>query len=810
MGRQIVCPECGTVHRFVAGADNRCRCPHPKCRAEFPADQEVAFHLIPDAGLPCVELAVLSAGPTDYCALSGGGPWSVGRDPDCNVVLDDQSVGPKALRVSVVAGEPLLCHVTDANGREFQVTSGDYLSAGNVKLQLWLRYTYDDAVPAPPPPLWILPEPIDLAVIQEEGSALLVGRNRNEVDVALPVRRVSRRHALLRREGGDVIVYDQGSRLGLFVNGKRVSRARIRTNDAVCFGPCPYRFDGTKLWLANVTGTNVVVRNAGFAPSSKAPLIVRELTFDVKENEFFGVIGPSGSGKTTLLALLAGYVRLTQGSISLDGISREHETAGVLAGAVAYVPQDDIVHSSLTVYQELTYAARLRVGGGATAAQVRHCADAALSDVQMKHRRAARIRNLSGGERRRVNLGVELVARPRLLLLDEPTSGIDPGTETDLMLLFKKVSRQGCTVVCTTHTMENIDVFDRVAVLHEGQLVFVGPPRELLRHFDIGRYSALYAKLRSGGFDEWRSGELPAEPPGRTGELDQVRPDQTAPKPTVARQLFVLASRYAREILADPRLVGILALQPLAIAWLLRAALSHEVADAPLLFLCAVAAFWLGLNNAARVVVSEAALVRRELRLGISPMAYLGSKTMVLLVCGFLQVLLIALVMLRFSIISRFRIPVPAWSVPEPYRLFRDSAGAAGLHFVLVLWLVLVAGTAIGLALSAFARSTSWATVAVPIVTIPHIAFASQVMQISIAKLGEEPTFRWALSLFNAVQHGYRWMRGLNDREPGYYCWGLFDNTRLNFSFLCLVLISAAFLALAHMVLKKRYVVSAP
>ncbi len=211
---------------------------------------------------------------------------------------------------------------------------------------------------------------------------------------------------------------------------------------------------------------------------------------------FFGgelvcVLGPSGSGKSTLLRAMIGFKR-AEGAVHLCGEAL-FDRFESLKHLIGYVPQDDVLHRSLTLQSALRYAARLRLD----AAQTDHDAvvSRVLGDVGLLHRRHVRIRNLSGGQRRRASLAMELLAKPPVLVLDEPTSGLDPALESELMGLFGAFRDRGHLVVLSTHMLASLECVDLVVMVAGGRVVYVGPPERMRDFFEAEDLPAMYRDL---------------------------------------------------------------------------------------------------------------------------------------------------------------------------------------------------------------------------------------------------------------------------------------------------------------------------
>ena len=224
--------------------------------------------------------------------------------------------------------------------------------------------------------------------------------------------------------------------------------------------------------------------------------ILQELSLSVEPGELVAIAGGSGAGKTTLLEILAGLQPPSAGEVSHDGVVR-----GARASAdsrIGYVPQDDIIHLEMPLRRTLRYAARLRLPAGTSAAEADRVVEETMRDLDLADRAEVPVRALSGGQRKRASIAVELLTRPRLFFLDEPTSGLDPSTAADVMRLLRRLSQRGVTVVLTTHEPAGIDRCDRVVFLaRDGHLAFSGSPTEARRYFGV---EDLAERVRAAGW----------------------------------------------------------------------------------------------------------------------------------------------------------------------------------------------------------------------------------------------------------------------------------------------------------------------
>jgi ABC-type multidrug transport system ATPase subunit len=221
--------------------------------------------------------------------------------------------------------------------------------------------------------------------------------------------------------------------------------------------------------------------------------ILSDISLSIHPGEFVSLLGPSGAGKSTLLNALNGFRPADQGRVLLNGTNL-YEQFDRFRSLLGYVPQDDVVHTSLSVLKALKYSALLRFPR-AKAKDAEQRAREVIRTLGLEAQAKTKVRKLSGGQRKRVSLGIELLTSPPLLFLDEPTSGLDPGLEERMMQLFHKLSREGRTVILTTHIMESLRLLDLVAILNTGWLVFYGPPELALQTFKVTEFSDIYTKL---------------------------------------------------------------------------------------------------------------------------------------------------------------------------------------------------------------------------------------------------------------------------------------------------------------------------
>jgi len=530
------------------------------------------------------------------------------------------------------------------------------------------------------------------------GKRLVFGRSQ-EVDVQLNDPMVSRRHAVVEESADGFRVLDLYSRAGSFVNGRRFDEHQLIIGDQLQLGPFCFVFTGRELHRILRVSVGKVIAT-GLNRTAGGNLILEDVSFVAEPGQFIGILGPSGAGKSTLLGALSGLKPADNGKILINDTDF-YGNLNQLRSMFGYVPQDDIVHGDLTTVEALTFAARLRLPAGTPRPAINALVHQTMASLGLTERKDLRISLLSGGQRKRVSVGVELLRRPPLIFLDEPTSGLDPFSEFKLMELLRRLADTGCTVICTTHVMENVFLMDQIAVLLAGKLLFQGPPDAARARFGVSRLSALYDMLQT--IDPKTvtpfSPEItaPSAPPTteqRPAAIKQRRP--FALPILLQRQLAIFRADFKNLIIAlgQPLVIGLL------VCW---------VTDkAPLIqFFAYVATLWFGCSNSAQEIVKESAIFRRERLVGLSRNSYLMSKFVWMGTITSLQSIILyacALITLR----------VPLSAAPME---------------ILGLLLLGYAATGIGLAISSFARSALQAVMYVPLILIPQILFSGFTVQ---------------------------------------------------------------------------------
>ncbi|ASS74151.1 export ABC transporter ATP-binding protein [Tumebacillus algifaecis] len=204
--------------------------------------------------------------------------------------------------------------------------------------------------------------------------------------------------------------------------------------------------------------------------------VVRGVSFAVEKGESFGLLGPNGAGKSTTISMICGLLKIDSGDVIVGGQSVKQNPVGV-KGKIGVVPQDIALYPTMSAYENLVFWGRMY---GLKGAEVKKRADEVLAIVGLSDRAKDAVGQFSGGMKRRINIGAALMHRPELLIMDEPTVGIDPQSRNHILETVKELNVQGMTVIYTSHYMEEVEYLcERVAIIDHGQVIAIGSQQEL-------------------------------------------------------------------------------------------------------------------------------------------------------------------------------------------------------------------------------------------------------------------------------------------------------------------------------------------
>ena len=335
----------------------------------------------------------------------------------------------------------------------------------------------------------------DLKPIPLEAPLITIGRFGNKT-IVLNHPQVSNYHARLERgPSGGYRIIDQGSTNHVYVNSQLVRARELNPGDTIRIGPFAFAYTGNQLIQQDNSFSIRVDALHLKSTGHRLITLLHDISIDIPPRTLVALVGSSGVGKTTLLNALSGLRPAQKGEVLFNS-QDYYDNLALYNTQLGYVPQDDIVHLDLSVQQALYYTARMRLPGDFTHSQIKERVNEVLDEVEMRPRRRHLVRSLSGGERKRVSIALELLANPSIFFLDEPTAGLDPGLERKMVQLLRKLADKGHTIVLVTHATNNVNFCDYVCFLARGgRLAFYGPPTEAKAYFGTNDYAEIYNSL---------------------------------------------------------------------------------------------------------------------------------------------------------------------------------------------------------------------------------------------------------------------------------------------------------------------------
>lgn len=606
-----------------------------------------------------------------------GRDYHVGRDPLSDIVIDDIRVSWHHAVLHPDAGHWLLEDEHSTNGtytegrrvHEADVGPGSEIrfgSASDGPRALLVGSGPPEPVPRAPERLSAVSMPGATGAFRQPTTVrplpartVRIGRGSDN-DLVIDDLVVSRRHAELRAlADGTYEIVDQGSHNGTFLNGTPVDSAPVLAGDIVGIGHSAFCLVGDELQEFVDTGeVSLDVQDLAVTVDRGRKTLLDEVAFPVGEKCLLAVVGPSGAGKSTLLNALTGLRPADRGRVLYDGRDLYRDFAE-LRQRIGLVPQDDILHAQLTVRRALGYAAELRFPQDTAAAERQARVSEVMGELGLEQRADQPIHSLSGGQRKRVSVALELLTKPSLLFLDEPTSGLDPGMDRSVMHMLRGLADDGRTVIVVTHSVLSLDVCDRLLVLAPGgRIAYYGPPDDALAFFGFEQWPEAFEAFENDRDRDW-AGQYQASSfhqryiVNSTAQprLPEVPAAATVAPPPKTRnwggQLRTLVRRYAAALSADRTFLVIMIALPFVMGAMARALagseLNRETAMNALLILC-VGGVLTGAANAVRELVKERVIYQRERAVGLSRSAYLMSKVVVLGIITVLQAVVLTLV----------------------------------------------------------------------------------------------------------------------------------------------------------------------
>ncbi len=630
-----------------------------------------------------------------------------------------------------------------------------------------------------------------------EKKEFTIGREES-CDIILPHITVSKCHAKIVYENKGWYIVDRDSTNGVIINNKRIfGKEKLHEKDVIAITNSKLIFTSEMIsYCCYKSGISVDIDDIVIkrGKGKKSFVTSNHVSLNIKPGELIAIIGGSGAGKSTILNCMCGYLQPTQGEVFINGVNL-YQNLDSMKKMIGYVPQSDIVYDNLTLHDMLLYTAKLRLPKDTLPTEREVAITRAIDMVELTEKRDSFIKSFSGGQRKRASIAVELLSDPNLLFLDEPASGLDPGTERNLMQSLRTMADKGKTVILVTHSTLQLKMCDKIVFMGKGgNLCFFGSYDEALTFFGISDIVDVYnmiteqVKQWTTKFDKSRV------PAGKICKTDTISGKS---KKSRFKQLCVLSARYLKLVANDRQRLLLLLVQAPLLAILIsfvadgKQFAQYEMTKS-LLFALACSAFWIGMLNAIQEICKERNIMKREYMTGLSLSAYILSKIIVL---GILCLIQSSFITGVFSIMV---------GLPEDGIIMNSF-----IELLITTFITAVSSTAMGLFVSSLFTNADRAMTVAPILLMPQILFSGLIFKLS----GATEIISW-IAVCRWSMEGYGTTANLNDLPLRLQQEGImipheaesffkFTPSHLLTSWGILVLYTVVFLVLARIVLSK-------
>ncbi|MDR3240274.1 MAG: ATP-binding cassette domain-containing protein [Clostridiales bacterium] len=629
---------------------------------------------------------------------------------------------------------------------------------------------------------------------------ITIGRDAS-CDIQLENIRVSGQHAKIVFKRGQYYLAAHRTAGPLLVNGEKTEGWRpLFEKDLLLAASAKIVFSHAKIFYGgDVSGIRLEALGVTQKVKRSGQIICNRVSLRVNSGELAAIAGGSGVGKTTLLNCLSGCSRPASGKVLLNGIDL-YRHLNALRGIIGFVPQTDILYDRLTVYDMLYYTARLRLSSELSSQDLRDVIGSVLDSVDLTGKSNETIKDLSHGQRKRVSIAAELLASPSLFFLDEPVSGLDPGTERSLMNTLKKIAVSGRTVILVTHSTLRLALCDKLIFLGAGgQLCFYGSYPEALRFFGVDDITDVYAAAAENP-EKWKNQYLSALPyaadQDQRDEIEKLPELNNSVKKSWIRQTVILTQRQLQLLWNDKIRMLLILLQAPALSLLIsfaadgRQFIQYRITKS-LLFTLSCSAFWIGMLNSLQEIGKERSILWREYMTGLKLSAYIFSKVLIMaFICAVESFLLTTVFVCLIG---------------------QPTSGGAFLHpfaeMLIAVFLTALAASAMGLFVSAFFKSADKAAIAAPLLLLPQLLFSGLIFNLEgvTSILSWFAVCRWSMESLGTTAN-------LNEleiatppglpRTPGFEEFYLFAGDHLFWSWVHLEIFILAFSLLAGIVLR--------
>ncbi len=679
----------------------------------------------------------------------------IGRDPRSNdIVLDSKMVSHEHGCLTMAGGTIQYQDLGSNNGTYVDILKNrKYLKDTSARVELRDGMVLNIGGTGKQDAVYLL---YSLCLPTEAWKSISINRKRLSVgrasgnDIVLEHPAISRTHAAIEPAEGGYDLVDVSGKNGTLLNGSFLKgKTRLKECDIIQILAFQMIYmHGHIFYKTTSEGISLTVRHLGKTVGSKGSPkeLLHDVNLQIESNEFVAIIGGSGAGKTTLMNAISGFDRNITGKVYCNGTDLL-DNFKYLKAIIGYVPQEDIIYQNLTLRRMLEYTAKLKMPDDVSVQEREKQIDNVLEMVELKPQANTYIRKLSGGQKKRASIAVELLGDPRLFFLDEPTSGLDPGTEQNLMRTLNRLAKtQKKTIIMVTHTIQNLDLCDRIILMGTGgRCCFSGTLEEAKMFFDTENLADAYnvvsadSKVWEHEFNKFQKKDYEVEMSDQ-GSQDIVK--RKVHHSSSMRQWLILVRRYMELIKNDVARLAILMLQPMIIGLLLYIVSDENVFDVyentkTMLFALCCSGIWIGLFNSIQEICKERGILRREYMTNLKLPVYMLSKFFVQALIGLVQAVLLA---------GSFMIAVGK----DGQGIFLDSYIP---EIIFTVWLVILVSEALGFVVSANAKSGDKAMVVAPFLLIVQLLFSGILFKLE--SMGEYISYatasRWTVEALGSI-----------------------------------------------------------
>ena len=661
-----------------------------------------------------------------YFELIGDDLWIVDNDSKNGILINDEVYQKKKIEVN---------DIIRIDNEESRVEGGALILVRfDDVLRNWSSYSIDTK------------------------SDVLVG-NKNECDILLTYNNLTPDYVIIKKKDKHFSLFPLEKEV--CVNGRLIHGEVVLTDHSVISfeGVSIIYFQAKILYQSFEKGVKVIAQDVckTVRVRGKKKDIAQHINMQINPGEFVAFVGGSGAGKSTFMSCISGLMKPTKGKVLINGVDlyQNYET---LKNIIGYVPQDDIVFTDLTLSDMLSYSANLRMPDEVGSIEKERRIQEVLEIVDLTDAKNVKIKRLSGGQRKRTSIAIELLADPRLFFLDEPTSGLDPGTERSIMKTLRKMSEDGRTVILVTHNTLNLHLCDKVVFFGRGgRVCYDGSPNGAKEFFGVDDFVDIY-NLIEEDVSHWHQKFTDSQEEIRIKENEEKTEKVKVSKKHFFSQCSTLVRRYLKTIFNNRFQTFLLLFQAPVISFLLSLIITNDLFEyydvtKSILFSISLAGTYIGLGNSIQEICKERVILKKEYMSNLRLSAYLSSKVIVLLFLSIIQAFL-----LIFSL--KLFIAVPVDGV-----VFRWD-----LEMVIESSLTIFAASTIGLVVSTLASNPSAAMAYIPILLVPQMLFSGMLFELDgiTEFLSYFMLCRWSLELLGTTNDMNNMVSLIQDVVPGY------------------------------------------